>query len=199
MITILNWRVNYLNWQLRLKKKQVWLSALSICLVVLGSTIVPNKNQNDIAVIGKGVHRVFDEVLIPAGLGDVKIFTELGRFMLAPHGLLVTKVRHRKQTYRTYIGVDASAVNLMRPAMYDAYHHITNVSNPNGKLEVVDVVGSLCENNDKFAKQRELPEARVGDTLVIHDTGAHGFSMGYQYNGLYARLKSFMKKTVVLA
>ena len=127
------------------------------------------------------------EVLIPAGLGDVKIFTELGRFMLAPHGLLVTKVRHRKQTYRTYIGVDASAVNLMRPAMYDAYHHITNVSNPNGKLEVVDVVGSLCENNDKFAKQRELPEARVGDMLVVHDTGAHGFSMGYQYNG---RLRS---------
>lgn len=153
----------------------------------VGVNYRPEQEPNDIAVIGKGVHRVFDEVLIPAGLGDVKIFTELGRFMLAPHGLLVTKVRHRKQTYRTYIGVDASAVNLMRPAMYDAYHHITNVSNPNGKLEVVDVVGSLCENNDKFAKQRELPEARVGDTLVIHDTGAHGFSMGYQYNG---RLRS---------
>lgn len=153
----------------------------------VGVNYRPEQEPNDISVIGKGVHRVFDEVLIPAGLGDVKIFTELGRFMLAPHGLLVTKVRHRKQTYRTYIGVDASAVNLMRPAMYDAYHHITNVSNPNGKLEVVDVVGSLCENNDKFAKQRELPEARVGDTLVIHDTGAHGFSMGYQYNG---RLRS---------
>lgn len=153
----------------------------------VGVNYRPEQEPNDIAVIGKGVHRVFDEVLIPAGLGGVKIFTELGRFMLAPHGLLVTKVRHRKQTYRTYIGVDASAVNLMRPAMYDAYHHITNVSNPNGKLEVVDVVGSLCENNDKFAKQRELPEARVGDTLVVHDTGAHGFSMGYQYNG---RLRS---------
>ncbi len=153
----------------------------------VGVNYRPEQEPNDIAAIGEGVHRVFDEVLVPAGLGDVKIFTELGRFMLAPHGLLVTKVRHRKQTYRTYIGVDASAVNLMRPAMYDAYHHITNMTNPTGKLEVVDVVGSLCENNDKFAKQRELPEARVGDTLVIHDTGAHGFSMGYQYNG---RLRS---------
>ena len=153
----------------------------------VGVNYRPEQKANDIAVIGEGVHRVFDEVLVPAGLGNVKIFTELGRFMLAPHGLLVTKVRHRKETYRIYIGVDASAVNLMRPAMYDAYHHITNMTNPNGKLEVVDVVGSLCENNDKFAKQRELPQARVGDTLVIHDTGAHGFSMGYQYNG---RLRS---------
>lgn len=153
----------------------------------VGVNYRPEQKANDIAAIGEGVHRVFDKVLVPAGLGEVKIFTELGRFMLAPHGLLVTKVRHRKQTYRTYIGVDASAVNLMRPAMYDAYHYITNMTNPNGKLEVVDVVGSLCENNDKFAKQRELPEARVGDTLVIHDTGAHGFSMGYQYNG---RLRS---------
>lgn len=153
----------------------------------VGVNYRPEQKANDIAVIGEGVHRVFDEVLVPAGLGNVKIFTELGRFMLAPHGLLVTNVRHRKETYRTYIGVDASAVNLMRPAMYDAYHHITNMTNPNGKLEVVDVVGSLCENNDKFAKQRELPQARVGDTLVIHDTGAHGFSMGYQYNG---RLRS---------
>lgn len=153
----------------------------------IGVNYLPNQEANDIAVIGEGVHRAFDDVLVPAGLGEVKIFTELGRFMLAPHGLLVTKVLHRKQTYRTYIGVDASAVNLMRPAMYDAYHHITNMSNPNGKLEAVDVVGSLCENNDKFAKQRELPEACVGDILVIHDTGAHGFSMGYQYNG---RLRS---------
>ena len=94
---------------------------------------------------------------------------------------------HLKDTYRHYVGVDASAVNLLRPAMYDAYHHITNISNPQGTVQVVDIVGSLCENNDKFAKRRELPEARVGDTLVIHDTGAHGFSMGYNYNG---RLRS---------
>ncbi|MGT2681769.1 diaminopimelate decarboxylase [Streptococcus porci] len=153
----------------------------------IGVNYRPEETANDIAVIGEGVHKVFDEVLVPAGLGDIKIFTELGRFMLAPHGLLVTKVLHRKKTYRDYVGVDASAVNLLRPAMYGSYHHITNMTNPNGKIEVVDVVGSLCENNDKFAKERELPEARLGDTLVIHDTGAHGFSMGYQYN---ARLRS---------
>lgn len=153
----------------------------------IGVNYRPEENANDIAIIGEGVHKVFDEVLVPAGLGDIKIFTELGRFMLAPHGLLATKVLHRKKTYRDYVGVDASAVNLLRPAMYGSYHHITNMTNPNGQLEVVDVVGSLCENNDKFAKERELPQARVGDTLVIHDTGAHGFSMGYQYN---ARLRS---------
>lgn len=153
----------------------------------IGVNYRPEETANDIAIIGEGVHKVFDEVLVPAGLGDIKIFTELGRFMLAPHGLLVTKVLHRKKTYRDYVGVDASAVNLLRPAMYGSYHHITNMTNPNGQIEVVDVVGSLCENNDKFAKERELPQARVGDTLVIHDTGAHGFSMGYQYN---ARLRS---------
>ena len=153
----------------------------------IGVDYHPDQVANDIAVIGEGVHKVFDEILVPAGLGDIKIFTELGRFMLAPHGHLITKVRHRKTTYRDYVGVDASAVNLLRPAMYGSYHHITNLTNPDGPTEIVDVVGSLCENNDKFAKQRPLSQARVGDTLVIHDTGAHGFSMGYQYNG---RLRS---------
>ncbi|WP_165209958.1 diaminopimelate decarboxylase [Streptococcus tangpeifui] len=153
----------------------------------IGVDYSPADKQNDIAVIGQGVHEKFDQILVPNGLGEIKIFTELGRFMLASHGHLITKVLHLKDTYRHYVGVDASAVNLLRPAMYDAYHHITNISNPNGKVQVVDVTGSLCENNDKFAKNRELPEARVGDTLVIHDTGAHGFSMGYQYNG---RLRS---------
>ena len=153
----------------------------------IGVNYRPEEEANDIAVIGEGVRKVYEEVLTPAGLGDINIFTELGRFMLAPHGLLVTKVLHRKKTYRDYVGVDASAVNLLRPAMYGSYHHITNISNPDGPVEVVDVVGSLCENNDKFAKQRGLPQPRVGDSLVIHDTGAHGFSMGYQYN---ARLRS---------
>lgn len=147
----------------------------------------PEEKANDILAIGQGVRRVYEEILTPAGLGKVKIFTELGRFMLAPHGLLVTKVLHKKKTYRTYIGVDASAVNLLRPAMYGAYHHITNMDHPDGPTEIVDVVGSLCENNDKFAIQRELPITNIGDTLVIHDTGAHGFSMGYQYN---AKLRS---------
>lgn len=153
----------------------------------IGVNYRPEQVPNDIAIIGDGVHKVYDEVLTPAGLGEVKIFTELGRFMLAPHGILVTKATHKKQTYRTYVGVDASAVNLMRPAMYGAYHHITNMDNPTGETEVVDVVGSLCENNDKFAVERELPVINIGDTLVIHDTGAHGFSMGYQYN---AKLRS---------
>ena len=153
----------------------------------IGVNYRPDQEPNDIAVIGEGVRKVYEEVLTPAGLGQVKIFTELGRFMLAPHGALVTRVTHKKKTYRTYLGVDASAVNLMRPAMYGAYHHITNLTHPDGPVEVVDVVGSLCENNDKFAVNRELPHTEIGDLLVIHDTGAHGFSMGYQYN---AKLRS---------
>lgn len=153
----------------------------------IGIDYTPENKQNDIAVIGAGVHKVYDDILVPNGLGNVKIYTELGRFMLAPHGHLVTKVLHIKDTYRRYVGVDASAANLMRPAFYGAYHHITNMTNPNGTPQIVDVTGSLCENNDKFAKNRTLPEVRVGDTLVIHDTGAHGFSMGYNYNG---RLRS---------
>lgn len=153
----------------------------------IGVNYRPEQEPNDIAVIGEGVRKVYEEILTPAGMGHVKIFTELGRFMLAPHGHLITKVLHRKETYRTYIGVDASAANLMRPAFYGAYHHITNLTRPDAPIEVVDVAGSLCENNDKFAVNRELPRAEVGDTLVIHDSGAHGFSMGYNYNG---RLRS---------
>lgn len=153
----------------------------------IGVNYRPEQEPNDIAVIGEGVRKVYEEILTPAGMGHVKIFTELGRFMLAPHGHLITKVLHRKETYRTYIGVDASAANLMRPAFYGAYHHITNITRPDAPIEVVDVAGSLCENNDKFAVNRELPRAEVGDILVIHDSGAHGFSMGYNYNG---RLRS---------
>lgn len=153
----------------------------------IGVNYRPDQEPNDIAVIGEGVRQVYEEILTPAGMGEVKIFTELGRFMLAPHGHLITKVLHRKETYRTYVGVDASAANLMRPAFYGAYHHITNITRPDASIEVVDVAGSLCENNDKFAVNRELPRAEVGDTLVIHDSGAHGFSMGYNYNG---RLRS---------
>lgn len=153
----------------------------------VGINYQPEGEENDIEVIGQGVRQVYEAILTPAGLGQVKIYTELGRFMLAPYGLLVTKVTHKKQTYRTYLGVDASAVNLLRPAMYGSYHHITNMDRPEGETEIVDVVGSLCENNDKFAINRPLPVSQIGDTLVIHDTGAHGFSMGYQYN---AKLRS---------
>ena len=144
----------------------------------------PDQKSNDIEAIGEGVHRVFDEVLVPHGLGDIRIFTEMGRFMLAPYGALITKVIHFKHTYKEYAGVDACAVNLMRPAMYGAYHHITVLGKENAPCDhTYDVTGSLCENNDKFAIDRPLPELEKGDYLFIHDAGAHGFAMGYNYNG----------------
>ena len=139
-------------------------------------------------VIGQGVKKAFEEILVPAGMGDVSIFTELGRFMLAPYGHLVTTVVHEKHIYKEYIGVDACAANLMRPAMYGAYHHITVLGKENEPCDhVYDVTGSLCENNDKFAIDRKLPKIDIGDIIVIHDAGAHGFAMGYNYNG---RLRS---------
>ncbi len=148
----------------------------------------PDQEPNDIAVIGEGVRKVYEETLVPAGMGDVAIYTEMGRFMLAPYGCLVTRAIHEKHTYKEYIGVDACAVNLMRRAMYGAYHHITVMGKENEPCDhKYDVVGSLCENNDKFAIDRMLPEIERGDLLVIHDTGAHGFAMGYNYNG---KLKS---------
>ncbi len=148
----------------------------------------PEQEANDIFVIGEGVRKVFEEILVPSGMGDVSIFTELGRFMLAPFGHLVTKAVHEKHIYKEYIGVDACAANLMRPAMYGAYHHITVLGKEDDKAEFkYDVTGSLCENNDKFAIDRMLPKIDMGDYLVIHDTGAHGFAMGYNYNG---RLRS---------
>ena len=144
----------------------------------------PEQRENDIAAIGEGVRRKYEEILVPAGMGDVAIFTELGRFMLGPYGCLVTKATHFKPTYKEYVGVDACAANLMRPAMYGAYHHITVVGKEDAPCDhKYDVTGSLCENNDKFAVDRMLPEIQSGDLLVIHDTGAHGFSMGYNYNG----------------
>ena len=154
----------------------------------VGIPYTPDKEPNDIMVIGEGVRKAFEEILVPAGMGDVSIFTELGRFMLAPYGCLVTKAIHEKHIYKEYIGVDACAVNLMRPAMYGAYHHITVLGKENAPCDhKYDVTGSLCENNDKFAIDRMLPKIDMGDYLVIHDTGAHGFSMGYNYNG---KLKS---------
>lgn len=148
----------------------------------------PEQTANDISVIGEGVRKAYEEILVPAGMGDVSICTELGRFMLAPYGHLVTRVLHKKITYKDYIGVDACAANLMRPAMYGAYHHITVMGKGNLPCDhKYDVTGALCENNDKFAVDRMLPKVDVGDLLVIHDTGAHGHSMGYQYNG---RLRS---------
>ncbi|HBP24474.1 MAG TPA: diaminopimelate decarboxylase [Oribacterium sp.] len=150
----------------------------------VGIPYKPDQEGNDIEVIGEGVHRVYDEVLTPNGLGNVRIFTEMGRFMLAPYGALITKVIHFKHTYKEYAGVDACAVNLMRPAIYGAYHHITVLGKEQAACDhTYDVTGSLCENNDKFAIDRALPELEKGDYLFIHDAGAHGFSMGYNYNG----------------
>ena len=154
----------------------------------VGIPYTPDKEPNDIAVIGEGVRQKFEEIMVPAGLGDVAIFTELGRFMLAPYGALIAKAIHEKHIYKEYIGLDACAVNLMRPAMYGAYHHITVMGKENEPADhVYDITGSLCENNDKFAIDRKLPKIDMGDLLVIHDTGAHGFAMGYNYNG---KLKS---------
>ncbi len=154
----------------------------------IGIPYRPDQEPNDIMVIGEGVRKVYEEVLVPAGMGDVALFTELGRFMLAPYGCLVTKAIHEKHTHKEYVGVDACAVNLMRPAVYGAYHHITVAGKEDEPCDqVYDVVGSLCENCDKFAIDRRLPKIEKGDLLVIHDTGAHGFSMGYNYNG---KLKS---------
>lgn len=154
----------------------------------VGIPYQPGQAGNDIYAIGEGVRKVYEEVLVPAGMGDVAIYTEMGRFMMGPYGALVTKAIHEKHTYKEYIGVDACAVNLMRPAMYGAYHHITVLGKEQEPCDCkYDIVGSLCENNDKFAVDRMLPEIDKGDYLFIHDTGAHGFSMGYNYNG---KLKS---------
>ncbi len=150
----------------------------------IGIPYYPDQLAPNIEVIAAGVREAYNEILVPAGMGDVKIFTELGRYMLGPYGCLLTRAIHEKHIYKEYIGVDACACNLMRPAMYGAYHHITVLGKEDAPHDhLYDVVGSLCENNDKFAIDRELPEIDTGDLLVIHDTGAHGHAMGYNYNG----------------
>lgn len=154
----------------------------------VGIPYKPDQEPNDIHAIGEGVRKVYEEVLVPAGMGDVALYTEMGRFMTGPYGCLVTKAIHEKHTYKEYIGCDACAVNLMRPAMYGAYHHITVMGKEDQPCDhKYDITGSLCENNDKFAIDRMLPKIDMGDYLVIHDTGAHGYAMGYNYNG---KLKS---------
>lgn len=161
----------------------------------IGIPYRPEQEPNDIFAIGEGVRKVYEEVLVPAGMGDVALYTELGRYMLAPYGCLVTTAIHEKHTHKEYIGVDACAVNLMRPAMYGAYHHITVMGKENEPCDhMYDVTGSLCENNDKFAIDRMLPKIDKGDILVIHDTGAHGFSMGYNYNGKLRSAELLLKE-----
>ncbi len=150
----------------------------------VGIPYTPDQEPNDIIEIGQGVRDVYEEILVPAGMGNISIYTEMGRFMMGPYGALITTAINEKHTHKEYIGVDACAANLMRPAIYGAYHHITVLGKENERpTHVYDITGSLCENCDKFAINRRLPEIKIGDILYIHDTGAHGFSMGYNYNG----------------
>ncbi len=155
----------------------------------------PEENGNDILAIGEGVRQAFEDILVPAGMEDVEIYAELGRFVMGPYGCLISQVLHEKHTYKDYIGLDACATDLMRPAMYGAYHHITVLGKEDQPLDYrYDVTGGLCENNDKFAIDRFLPKIEVGDYVVIHDTGAHGHSMGYNYNGKLRSAELLLKE-----
>ena len=155
----------------------------------------PEEEPADISAIGEGVRKAYEEILVPAGMDDVAICTELGRFMLGPYGHLVATAIHEKNIHKNYIGLDACAANLMRPAMYGAYHHITVMGKENQPHDhKYDVTGGLCENNDKFAIDRMLPKIDKGDLVVIHDTGAHGFAMGYNYNGKLRSAEVLLKE-----
>lgn len=161
----------------------------------IGIAYKPDQPENDILAIGEGVRQAYEDILVPAGMGDVKIFAELGRFMLAPYGALVAKAIHEKHTHKEYIGLDACAANLMRPAIYGSYHHITVMGKEDAPCDhKYDVTGGLCENNDKFAIDRMLPEIEMGDLLFIHDAGAHGFAMGYNYNGKLRSAEILLKE-----
>lgn len=161
----------------------------------VGIAYRPGQPQNDIMEIGEGVRRAYEEVLVPAGMGNVRLYTEMGRYMLAPYGALVSRVIHQKHIYKEYIGLDACAANLMRPAIYGAYHHITVMGKENAPCDhKYDVTGGLCENNDKFAIDRMLPEINIGDLIFIHDAGAHGFAMGYNYNGKLRSAELLLKE-----
>ena len=150
----------------------------------IGIPYKPDQTENDMMLIGEGVRRAYEAILEPACMDNIAIYTELGRYMLGPYGCLVTKAVHEKHIHKEYIGLDACACNLMRPAMYGAYHHITVMGKENQPNDhIYDITGSLCENNDKFAIDRALPKIDIGDFIIIHDTGAHGHSMGYNYNG----------------
>ncbi len=161
----------------------------------VGIPYLPDEKATDIFEVGQGVKKAFDDILVPEGMEDVAIFTELGRFVLGPFGHLVSEVLHEKHTHKEYIGLDACAVNLMRPAMYGAYHHITVMGKENQPCDYsYDVTGGLCENNDKFAVDRMLPKIEIGDLIVMHDTGAHGFAMGYNYNGKLRSAEILLKE-----
>lgn len=161
----------------------------------IGIAYRPDQPENDIFEIGKGVEKAYNKILVPAGLENAAIYTELGRFMLAPYGHLVAKAIREKHIYKEYIGLDACAANLMRPAVYGSYHHITVAGKENFPCDFkYDITGGLCENCDKFAVDRMLPKIETGDYIIIHDTGAHGFSMGYNYNGKLRSAEILLKE-----
>jgi diaminopimelate decarboxylase len=150
----------------------------------LGIPYRPDQEAVDIEALGREIAEAYDELVRPAGLHPMKIFAECGRYITGPYGCLVSTVLHKKNIYREYVGLDACMADLMRPALYGSYHHITVMGKETSPAtRVYDITGSLCENNDKFAIQRELPEIEPGDIVVIHDTGAHGHAMGFNYNG----------------
>jgi diaminopimelate decarboxylase len=144
----------------------------------------PEQKRIDLAAMNRGIKEKYEKIIVANGLGPIKIFTECGRYITGPYGYLIARVLHIKNTYKKFAGLDACMANLMRPALYGAYHHITVLGKEKKSPDVVyDVTGSLCENNDKFAIDRELPELERGDIIAIHDAGAHGFAMGFNYNG----------------
>lgn len=155
----------------------------------------PEEKPVDFKAVGEGIHELFNKIILPEGLEKIRIATESGRAMTGNAGWLVSTVLHEKNTYKNYIGLDSCMANLMRPALYGAYHHISVVgkeNNPHDKI--YDVTGSLCENNDKFAIDRNLPKIEIGDILIIHDTGAHGHAMGFNYNGKLRSAELLLKE-----
>lgn len=161
----------------------------------IGIPYRPEEGPVDLMALGSNIEKLYQEMIVPADLHPLQVVLENGRMVTGPHGYLVTECIHHKHIYRDYVGVDASMANLMRPGMYGAYHHISVLGKENAPHDrVVDVVGSLCENNDKFAIERSLPEIQRGDLLVIHDSGAHGHAMGFQYNGKLRSAELLLKE-----
>lgn len=161
----------------------------------IGIPYRPEQKGVDINYVSQGIKNLFETMLKGSGMENLKLFMENGRMITGPFGYLVTKVIHEKNIYKKYIGVDACMANLMRPGMYGAYHHITVLGKENAEKNMIyDVVGSLCENNDKFAIDRQLPKIEIGNIIVIHDTGAHGYAMGFNYNGKLRSAELLLKE-----
>ena len=149
----------------------------------IGIPYRPEQTAVDLAALGRRIKAAYEKTIVARGLGPIRLTMECGRMITGPYGYLVSRVLHKKATYKNYLGLDACMANLMRPGMYGAYHHLTVPGKENAPRKVYDVTGSLCENNDKFAVDREIPDPAIGDLVVIHDTGAHGHAMGFNYNG----------------